>query len=76
MSGLGTQVADAKDAARTGSSCLHVMENRIIFIGLLRALGFDTLQGLWGFIKFYDTIGPMFSSPSLALRGTATLGLP
>ena len=45
-------VVDTKDAARPGSCCLHVMEDRQIFLDLLRALGFDTLQGLGGYIKF------------------------
>ena len=71
-----TQVADTKDAARPGSCCLHAMEDRQIFPHLLRSLGFDTLLGLWGFKKFYDTIDPRSASPSLTLKGTATLSLP
>ena len=51
-----THVVDTKDVAWPGSCCLHLMEDRHIFLDLLRALGVDTLQGLWGFIKFYETI--------------------
>ena len=51
-------VADEHDAARPGSCCLHMMEDRQILIDILQALGFDTLQDLWGCIKFYDSIDP------------------
>ena len=39
-------VADENDVARPGSCCLHVLEDRQIFIDILRPLGFDTVQGL------------------------------
>ena len=67
------QVADENDAARPGSCCLHVMEDRQIFIDILRALGCDALQGLWGFTKFYDSIDPKCSSSSSARK---TVGAP
>ena len=41
-----SQAADENDAARPGSCCLHVMGDHHISIDILRALGFDTLQGL------------------------------
>ena len=71
-----THVAETKDAARPGSCCLHVMEDRQIFLDLLWALGVDTLQGLWDFIKFYDTIDPRSCSPNLVRTGTATRSSP
>ena len=51
-------IADPDDAARPGSSCLYSMEARQIFLDILRAFRFDTLEGLWHFVKFYDTLDP------------------
>ena len=51
-------IADPDDAARPGSSCFYSMEARQISLDILRALRFDTLEGLWGFVKFYDTLDP------------------
>ena len=63
------QVADENVAARPGSCCLHVMGDMQTFIDILRALGFDTLQGLWGFIKFYDSIDPQMLFVELSAHG-------
>lgn len=64
-----THVADDKDAARPCSPCLHVMEDRQIFLDILRALGFDTLQGLLDFIKSYDMIDPQVLFTELGTQG-------
>ena len=64
-----TQVADDKDVARLGSCCLYVMEDRQVFLDILRALGFDTLQSLLEFIKFYDTIDPQVLFTELSTQG-------
>ena len=45
------------------------MEDRQISLDILRALGFDTLQALWGFIKFYDTIDPQVLFTELGTQG-------
>ena len=42
---------------------------RQIFIDILRALGSDILQGLWGFIKFYDSIDPQILLTELSTQG-------
>ena len=34
------------------------MEARQIFLDILRALRYDALEGLWDFVKFYDTLDP------------------
>ena len=52
-------VADEDDSARPESCCLHVMEDRQIFLDILRSLEFDTMQGLWDFVNFYDSIDPV-----------------
>ena len=62
-------VADADDSAKPGKCCLHVMEDRQIFIDILRGLEFDTLQGLWDFVKFYDTIDPAVLREELSIQG-------
>ena len=46
-----TAVADQDDSAKPGKCCLHVIEDRWIFLDILRSLEFDTMQGLWGFVK-------------------------
>ena len=51
-------IADTDDAARPGSSCLYAMESRQMFLDMLRALEYDTMVGLWDFVKFYDTLDP------------------
>ena len=52
------QIADTDDAAKPGSSCLHAMETRQILLDMLKALDYDTVEGLWDFVKFYDTLDP------------------
>ena len=39
-------IADPDDAARPGSSCLYSMEARQIVLDILRALRYDTMEGL------------------------------
>ena len=41
-------VADEEDSARPGKCCFHVMEDRGIFLVILRSLEFDIMQGLFG----------------------------
>ena len=62
-------VADVDDSAKPGKCCLHVMEDRQILIDILRVLEFDTLQGLWDFVKFYDTIDPAVLREELSVQG-------
>ena len=62
-------MADEDDSAKPGKCCLHVMEDRHIFIDLLRSLEFDTLQGLWDFFKFHDTIDPAVLREELSSQG-------
>ena len=45
------------------------MEDRQIFLDILRSLQFDTMQGLWGFVKFYDTIDPAILRAELSNQG-------
>ena len=45
------------------------MEDRQIFIDILRCLEFDTLQGLWDFVRFYDTIDPAVLREELSIQG-------
>ena len=45
------------------------MKDRQIFLDILRSLQFDTMQGLWGFVKFYDTIGPAILRAELSNQG-------
>ena len=40
-----------------------------MFIDILRSLNFDTLQGLWGFVKFYDSIDPAVLKEELSIQG-------
>ena len=62
-------VADVDDSAKPGKCCLHVMEDRQIFTDILRSLEFDTMQGLWGFVKFNDTIDPAVLREELSIQG-------
>ena len=64
-----SEVADDNDSARPGSCCLHVMEDRQIFLDILRSLEFDTMQGLWDFVKFYDSIDPAVLREELSTQG-------
>ena len=64
-----SEKADVDDSAKPGKCCLHVMEDRQIFIDILRGLEFDTLQGLWDFVKFYDTIDPAVLREELSIQG-------
>ena len=52
------KIADTDDAAKPGSSCLYAMETRQILLDMLKALEYDTMEGLWDFVKFYDTLDP------------------
>ena len=46
------------------------MEDWQIFPDILRSLNFDTLQGLWGFVKFiYDSIDPAVMREELSTQG-------
>lgn len=45
------------------------MEDRRIFLDILRSLNFDTMQGLWGFVKFYDSIDPAVLREELSIQG-------
>ena len=40
-----------------------------MFMDILRALKFDTLQELWGFVKFYGSIDPQMLQAELSNRG-------
>ena len=62
-------VADADDSAKPGKRRLQVIEDRQIFIDILRGLEFDTLQGLWDFAKYYDTIDPAVLREDLSIQG-------
>ena len=62
-------VADADDSAKPGECYLHVMEDRQIFIDILRGLEFDTRQRLWDFVKFYHTIDPAVLREELSIQG-------
>ena len=64
-----TAVADQNDSAKLGKCCLHVMEDRQTFLDILRSLNFDTLQGLWGFVKSYDSIDPAVLREGLSIQG-------
>ena len=64
-----TAVADEDDSARPGKCCLHVMEDRQIFLDILRSLEFDSMQGLWDFVKFYGTIDPAVLREELGTQG-------
>ena len=45
------------------------MEDRQIFLDILRSLEFDTMQGLWGFVQFYDTIDLAILREELSNQG-------
>lgn len=62
-------VADVDDSAKPGKCCLHVMEDRQIFIDILRSLESDTLQGLLDFVNFYDAIDPAVPREELIIQG-------
>lgn len=62
-------LADKEDSASPGKFCLHVMEDRQIFLDSLRSLGFNTLQGLWGCVKFYESIDPALLRGELSTQG-------
>ena len=62
-------MADQDDFAKPGKCCLHVMEDMQIFLDILRSLNFDTLQGLWGFVKFYDSNDPAVLREELITQG-------
>ena len=49
-------VADPDDAARPGSTCLYSRETRQMFLDILRALRFDTMECFCDFVQFYDTL--------------------
>ena len=36
----------------------YSMESRQVFLDILKALKYDTMEGLWDFVKFYDTLDP------------------
>lgn len=60
----------------TTTHCLHAMEDRQIFLDILRLLWFDTMQGRWGFVKFYDTIDLAVLRAELSNQSTGTLRRP
>ena len=62
-------MADVDDSAKPGKCCLHLMEDLQICIDLLRSLEFDTLQALWGFVQFYDTIDLAVLREELSIQG-------
>ena len=63
------EVADENDSAQPRSCCLHVMEDHQNPLDILRSLQFDTVQGLWGFVKFSDTIDPATLRAELSNQG-------
>ena len=52
----GAEVSHADDSVKQGGSCLRAMEERQIILDILRHLGFEMLEELWGFTKLCDTI--------------------
>ena len=64
-------VADEDNSARPCKCCLNVMEDRQMSLDILRSLEFDTMQGLWDFVKFHDAVeSPVLSSArSSAIKG-------
>lgn len=64
-----SEVADGNDSALPGSCCLHVMEDRQIFLDISRSLEFDTMQGLWDFVKSNESIDPAVLREELSTHG-------
>lgn len=64
-----TAVAGQDDSAKPGKCCLRVMEDRQIFLDILRSLELDMMQGFWDFVKFYDSIDPAVLREDLSTQG-------
>ena len=62
------KVAGEDGVARPGSSCLCAMEDRQIPLDILKACGYSSLQGLWGFVKLYDSIDPQVLYEEMKLQ--------